>query len=96
MMSGTATPYCLITKLVSSHKYKHLSLFFISIMCYCLGVGVHSTFNRSLSFEHVNYSGTSGHAGDDGGAASDIDAYDESVLLLLLIQASTIIFILRS
>lgn len=36
----------------------------------------------SLSLEHVNYSGTSGHVSDDGGPASDIDAYKESYFTL--------------
>lgn len=50
-------------------------------MNYILCIGSpqpHSTFDRSLAFEYVNYSGTSGHASDNGGAASDIEAYEKS------------------
>lgn len=35
----------------------------------------HSTSDRSLLFD---YSGINSHGGDNGGAASDIDAYEES------------------
>lgn len=47
-------------------------------MCYISGVGflwVCSTSDWSLSSKHVDYLGMTG---DDGGAAPDIDAYEES------------------
>lgn len=68
-------------------------------MSYISGVGPqwsYSTFDRSLSFERVDYSDTSGHGGDEGGATFDIDAYEDGYLHLLLTRASIVITVPRS
>lgn len=43
-----------------------------------------STSDRSVSSECVDYSGTSSYGGDESGAASDIDTYEESCFGLAL------------
>lgn len=88
MMPGLATPPCSpTTGLVSSRKFI-LDILVSAFFCfhpYVMGCisGVDSprlcsATDRSLLSKRVNYSGTNGHGGDDGGAASDMDTYEES------------------
>lgn len=80
MMPATATPRNPTIGLVSSHKYKYLTLFSIflflspNIYISCGGSPqVRTTSDWSLSSEPIDYSGTSGPISDDGGVVSDID-----------------------
>lgn len=86
MIPGMATPSCsLTTGLVLSHKFN--PHFFFSI-CFCSrfyimgcasGIGSpqpHSAYDRSLSYEHIDYLSTSSRGGDNGVVVSDIVAYE--------------------